>query len=221
MGLSDAQYDRIERHMAGQLDAAEAAQLERDCAADTELAQALADAKTVKALARAMRIQELRDVLDAAEGAKKRPRVLPLVVGLAAAALLALLVWVGLLRTPAFVGTADEVFAQWEGSSTDRSDSAASNAACVAYWRDTLPDPGDSLALALRHMRGERNEAAAALLTALTREESPRGREALFFLGLTEARMGQAAAARNSLNAYLERPGAIHAPEAARLLSQL
>lgn len=211
METTPQNQERIERYLQRRLSPAEQADLEADCAADPVLAEALAHERDVMQLARASRMLELQETLQAhASAQRNRPRIRRMLMAFAAAAVIFLAVYIGFLRPPQYAREGEQLIQELVSDRGERGD-----------------DP-----IAPIHAKGLKEKAidclsqgqprlALVYLSYLGNGDDSLAHEAHYYSALAYTQLHDPIQTRKELNSYLELNGIAYGQKARELLALL
>jgi hypothetical protein len=201
MTEQEENQDRIEQYLQGKMSATEREAFEAACAADPKLADGLADEKAVRHLARAIRMLELKDGLQAhIEGKRRSPkpkvqRFIWVVVAAAAALIVAFLLW---MRPPSYKSYALELMAD---ASVRGSGSAEA-----------------PLQKAMQYLANDDAKAAMPILRLIAQDSTPAAEDVLYYIAIAHALDQRRDSSQMYLMRYMSIPGRKYRQEAGDLL---
>jgi hypothetical protein len=223
MNITPQDQDRIERYLLGQMLPAEATALEADCTRDPALAEALAHERDVQTLARASRMLELRESLQAhARSRARRPKIMRFIIAVSAAAAVFLVVYIGFVLPQDY---SDIALAQSRQADSNRGSNRGGEPLSTAK---TALDSAEILLDSAISILPKDPRRALPILRSIHRPDwrsNPRTKgichEAGYHLGLAYAQQEMADSAQKYLEDYVKLPDADHKSDAQKILQKL
>jgi hypothetical protein len=208
MAIREEDQDRIERYLLGKLTAAERTALEAELVNNLALATALAEERDVMQIARATRMLELKDSMQAhAMERRKRPqpKIWPVLAVMGAAAAIFVVVYFAWMRPPAYQRFAANFIHE-----------RANGGSLKGGKMIEIPPLQQAIALLDKN---EPNMAIAQLHT-IRQDTSETGHEALFYLGVAHAIKENRDSSRLYLMKYHYIPGGNHRQDGEALMKK-
>lgn len=204
MSTKEENQDRIEQYLQGKLSRTEREAIEAACAADAQLSEAMAEEKAVRLLARALRMLELKDGMQAnVEGKRRSPKPgvqrFLIVTGIVAVGLVVgFFVWI---QPPAYKRFALDLMVTQSNKGPQHSTEAP-------------------LQKAMQYLANDDAKAAMPILRLIAQDSTPAAEDVLYYIAIAHALDQRRDSSQMYLLRYMSIPGRKYRQEARDLLRE-